>query len=352
MKVLVAMILVLVVSRPTFGESIDLVVGNWKVTPPGSDAIKFGRQRPFVGSFEFSAPPGPLQPVLVSVTLEVPEIHPSKLPQGDWEILVFHDPRECVMVGDSLLQWLGPHRPGDIFTSQLQFTPLVSGRGGFMVYLPQASFGALKVYWCLDLDGRLTYLGNPENSNPGGPLRSTFFRGDSVHFPRTHRVDTETMMFDWEITVSPLLRIQDTSTIHIEFTALEHISDGVGVTVLSNAMEIVNIPHRLNERIAKDQTVIIELNVVPKAVRDVQTVIITLVRDDPSAMHGIKQQRFMVSAIFDKDGNLRYIHDGDPYSFAPDSLLPSGFRPATWSDGMEITVPTSGPTTRYRRWLK
>ncbi len=299
--------------------------------------------RPFVGSFDFVTLPEPLQPTRVNFTFEVLRKH---VPEGDWTMKVYYQPKVMRLMSESTFVWPGPHPVGAIYSGTIEFMPLTSGLHGFSVALKGQEACKLSVHWCLDQDGQLTYLGKPNARTDCNRTTCTFFTDDSVNIVQRVRDPHPGELFSYSITVQPPFVIGDTSTVRYRLTAVEDILDGVDIELTARGIRIVSGPDRIPYPLYRGKVVEVVLRTVPLAISGSHG--ITLGLTEPSeTLHGRRAQGIWCNAVFHDSGELRFVAD-EVLDFIDKALLPTAFRPSESGDNEKIRVSKDGTVKRSR----
>ncbi|MDD3731860.1 MAG: hypothetical protein PHU88_05735 [candidate division Zixibacteria bacterium] len=232
-----------------------------------------GGPRPFVGTFEFETFPKPLTPTRVYFTFEVNDKMYSK-PDDVWVIRLNYHPKGVRMLSDTVYYWPGPHELGNQYNGYFEFVPLCSGKWDFTFCQDGAGWlVALKIAYTLDQDGNVIDIGKEPHVR-GYNIVSTFFNEDSIYF--TQRGIGPRELFKYNFVVKPLFRIGDTSTITYYLTALEDAPDGVDIKVNADNMQIISLPERISKSVFTGDTLILNIKVVPRSIRDEHLIIVNL----------------------------------------------------------------------------
>ncbi len=299
--------------------------------------------RPFVGSFDFVTLPEPLQPTRVNFTFEVLHEH---VPDGDWTMKVYYQPKVMRLMSESTFVWPGPHPVGAIYSGTMEFIPLASGLHGFSVALKGQEGGRLFVTWCLDQDGQLTYLGQPNSRIDCSRTTCTFFNEDSVHIMQQVRDPHPGELFSYSITVQPPFVIGDTSTVRYRLTAVEDILNEIDIRLNALSMQLVSEPNGIPCPLHQGDEVEVVFRVVPLAVRDRQGVVLQL-RLPSETISERRNQPIPCYGVFYDSGELRFIAD-ETLNFIDTVLLPTAFRPSGPGDFETIQVFKDGTIKRSK----
>ncbi len=303
-------------------------------------SLEGGLYCPYRGTFYFELIPEPLKSTRVNFTFEVKDSSIAK-PQHlekDWNILlnVYLDK----ILSDSVFFWPGPHVAGDQFSGSFEVMFIKSGER--KIIFKHDIFGRrrphirrersftnekeleplrpayLEILCCLDYQGNLMYLGKNENKVACDSKTSTFFTEDSIFLSakNTDGVDFKNLMFDYEVIISPTLKIGDTSEVKLLLKATDDYPNGLNLDLESRAYELVSIPSWTSGPISKEEEIELSFGICPLPVRTKWRLNFefekkNLIGDRRSRPRDRKErQQILISAMFDDDGNLQIINNG------------------------------------------
>jgi len=327
-KILLTILLLVSTSYPQINQTI----GDFEkeVSVAG-----LGGPRPFVGTFEFETLPQPLTPTRVYFTFEVNDEMYSK-PDDVWVIRLTYHPKGVRMIGDTVFYWPEPHTLGAQYNGYFEFVPLCSGRWDFTFCQDGAGWlAALKIAYTLDQDGNIIDIGKEAHVR-GYDIVSTFFNEDSIYFTQMGIGPRE--LFEYNFVVKPLFRIGDTSTITYYLTALGDALEGVDIKVNADNMQIISLPERISKPVLTGDTLILNMKVIPRAIRDEHIITVNL-KNEEKDNRDIKHGQIICVSVFNNNGTLRYIHDDKRALPAEQSLLPDAYPEGKYGFDEIVIIP-------------
>ena len=318
MKKIIYIFVILILSSSLFGE-INTIIDNFRDIQRGKVHQQLGRYRPFLGKIEFNSIPEPLQSTTVNFTLKVSEKKIWADTFNCWTIEVKYDNKMMALKSDSVFKWYGSHEIGETFSGSFDLIPLTSGQTGFSIYAKEYGYGNLFIRWCFDETGQLLFLDDPEKYNVVNcyPILTAFFTEDTVIVKNNvlKRETGRTHYFNYEFLITPAFRIGDTSDVRIKLVALKDFNlEERPIEVRLDHFELINTSSLSNESFLRGDTIIIDLTLSPKAVRNIQAIYVYAGAAKPVVCH----------VVFDNNGNLRLIEDQTNWHFKPE-LLPSSY---------------------------
>ncbi|MCH7689470.1 MAG: hypothetical protein IIA17_00305 [candidate division Zixibacteria bacterium] len=283
-----------------------------------SQSFRRGNQpwiRQFVGSFSFQDLPEQLTPVTVDFELVVPDTF-TWGNNEDWILGVHYRQGKVQLLGDSIFTWTGSHKPGDRFWGTLQFEPLASGFYTITLYakpkqtltLMAAITPGLTFGWCLNESGELIYLGNPESKTITCDYVYThFFKGDTVFI--SGGADSR-YLFDYQILVSPIPRIGDTSQFIYKLVAKKDFPNGIDLRLNSRHMKLVSLPDNLGTPLFVGDTLNVTVKAMPLQIQKGQGLSLQFwVEYGNKELGGKGRQWIGCTMHFNTEGNLQFIND-------------------------------------------
>ncbi|UCC44291.1 MAG: hypothetical protein JSU65_14485 [Candidatus Zixiibacteriota bacterium] len=257
---------------------------------------------------EFQTLPQPLTNTKALLTFSV-EKAASIASWPDLELVFRFSERDLEWLSESSVLWPGPKQQGDVLTALVEFKPLTSGHRGFSIEVAGRYNDDTRILWCLNEDGVLESLGEPSQ---GGlrcnALRSTtFFEGDSVTIRPWTPKEPDRFLFTPLVTVSPLFRIGDTTTIHYSLTAVRDVPDDIEITLEFCHFELIDVPRIEGSSLSKGQTLEFDVRTLPLAVRDVHKITLVIRRRLPGRQGYKSEQAVPCSVMFGTDGLLKYV---------------------------------------------
>jgi len=268
----------------------------------------------FVGTFEFESLPQPLKNTRVNFELVAIRDDPDQVTGGDWQIRLLHQENVAKVVSDTLFTWPGPHKRGDRFTGVIEFIPLMSGNWTMIlvnnctgrVPAPEIMiYRGISFQWCLDEDGELHSLDQFGIQSACTGAKTVFLTSDTLHFmqfPHNHGA----FLCDYEIFITPIPHIDDTSTIIFNLKANARVTPLFDVAIGTNSTDILYEVKNFDFSMPSGDSLIFPVRFVPRLVGQICS--INLVFNDRSPNSDRKYQRQSISCgfIFGNDGRLRY----------------------------------------------
>ena len=349
MRIMAILSIVCVLGVATSHSQINEVVGGFdKVVGTKFPRLDHGA-RPFIGEFRFAAMPLPLQAVRVDFTLTVCYDY-RYIGMDPWPIRIQWDSKALAVIGDTLFQWPGQHSLEDQFSGSFEVMPLMSGSGGFSMYLDKLGFidGKLGVKWCIDIDGGLTYLDKLEPKQ--APIECTQCR--CVFFDETdiHVVQREdpSDLFHTEYKITPPFKAGDTSKITYTLTALEDIEDSLSIHVVAEGMTVVSIDQPAARLLKKGDMLALTLHVVPLLRTGVPGITVRVAAPMSETKSDSRCYSIMPCYyILNEDGTLRCISDEHLY-LDDTSVLAKDLPPIEKGDNELINMNLGdGSVSRY-----
>jgi hypothetical protein len=271
----------------------------------------------FVGTFDFERLPQPLQPTKVKFELKaVRDDKPDSSPK-DWRINLIYNDNAVKILSDTIFYWPPPHKIGDIFNGIINFVPMMAGVHAIALDMasgkrnpPAIAFQEdLSFRWLIDEDGILRHLdqysGPIDKRYPSG---SYFFTQDSVYI-KSPPDRWKKEIFEYEITIKPAPKINDTSTIKFRLIANREINDGYEIAYGLNNMDLVIEPKKISRSVIKGEMFDVELGFVPRAIEKNHSIGLTVYNTSDSTRRGSGRQSIGVSFAFDNNMNLKYVYD-------------------------------------------
>lgn len=220
------------------------------------------------------------------------------------------------ILGDSIFTWTGSHKPGDRFSGTLQFEPLASGYHTISVYaktkptmtLYQWVRTGLTFGWCLNENGELLYLGNSDATSIAFDYVYThFFKGDTIVVSggaESH------YLFDYQILVSPIPRIGDTSQFIYKLVAKKDFPNGIDLRLRSRHMKLVSLPDNLGTPLFVGDTLNVTVKAMPLQIQKGQGLSLQFwVEYGNKELGGKGRQWIGCTMHFNTEGNLQFIND-------------------------------------------
>ncbi len=235
---------------------------------------------------------------------------------NDYEFTIGYVERHVELLSDESCVWKGPRNRGDVYTIEIEFLPRESGPhfitlGHRVAESGQQIMDILHLKWCLDGAGEPLYMHTVDSRGDLGssyrPVKTAFFGPDSVDIFRQSVPWKRQALSTNRLTITPPLRIGDTSTIRYYVMATEPLEDGFDFSLKTTHMQVVRLPERADRSIVPGETVIVAVDVVPAAVRNVQSIQFHV--DPDSRNNRSTGHTTYCSALFNDDGSLRYIDD-------------------------------------------
>lgn len=294
---------------------IELVSGRGKRQSLSTEAVNSHIEGKIDGwvdvTFDFQVLPGPLTTAQATLILEIVRGQAGDTFEGDWEFSIGANPTTVKWLSDQTVIWAGNKVHGDQLVVHIEFISVRSGSNGFSFafsHLLGQGYG-VRVAWCLDGDGQLLGLYNPKHNRmvPCTGAGSFFFDQDSVSIPEPNITSDARIPFNTRMTVTPPFRIGDTSTVRFYLTAKETIPGGLDFRFSTVHMAIISFPDRVDYSISAGETVEFAVDVVPAAVRNVQTIGLESDFDFHTTGRESRLSTQACSAVFNEDGSLRYI---------------------------------------------
>ncbi len=315
--------------------------------------------RPFLGSFTVTHLPEPLKVCHVDYEFYVARDDWS-FNDSDWTLQVRYPHNIVTIESDSLFHWPGPHKVGDVYKGGIDFIPLMSGEWTILIAMQRAGSQNINGYdlgfrWCLDEDGDIGYLGKPRLRGCTG-TRVTYFEKDSVAL-RQYVPQSQEHLFTYNIVVSPIPKIGDTSTVYLHLTATRDIANGRDMEIGSMCMEVVKLPECIRNSINENQHIDLEIQIVPHAVNAVHKLSIDFYNPVATSLRekAITSQTIMCFFAFNIDSTLKYA-SLNGLSSIPKDKMPAVFRKRDYHlDLSRITIRTNGEIERkdyLRPWQR
>lgn len=286
--------------------------------------------RPFIGTVNISSLPSPLKETKVDFHLFIPETI-TWIDQSDWIIKLNYSPGKVKLLTDSIFTWYGPHEMGGVFNGTFTFVPMASGFNEFTIYQERSIeklsirsklVPGLKIGWCLDENGDLQFLGNPQFKNIDCyPLKTHYFANDTVYVSGEQQSND---LFDYEIRIYPIPRIDDITTLHFKMMANTDLPDGVDLRIDAYNGQLVSFPENLGASVYKGETVEFQIQYIPMAVASGQKVILQFSRDfGNKTLRAKDRQQIACIFQFNDSGRLRFVNNQAfrvPERYIPTSL--------------------------------
>lgn len=297
----------------------------------GSVDSKYDDGRVIYGSVDFEEFPGPLKPVRVNFSLEVVKPLPKETETAEWHIKIYYFDNVTQIVGDTLFYWPGLHTPGNRFTGSFEFVPLKSGLhticlardGHDGLLLPLKDNRLISFQYCIDEEGELHFLdkylvpNHRERTKENCWTIKTFFIPSDSIIMRQFPSGRETYAFEYEIKISPIPKIGDSSRITYRFKANENLPTGCNLDIVSTGMEIVSKPQKIDMNLNKDQYLEYYFDFVPKSIKGENSFMLDLRYISAKDSDRISTQGIQTRFVFNSDGSLRYINDQPFGNFVP-----------------------------------
>lgn len=293
-----------------------------KNNPPSRDGWPWGRY--FWGSLDLDDPPAPLKPTKVSFTLEAAHGDVPGKEGEDWTVKLFTNTDFVQIIGDSLFNWPGPHKAGDMYSNEFEFIPLVSGLQGISLEIPGTREN-ISVYWCLDMDGNLAYLGRDKATKFNCcKSRVIFFGKDSISFNRHVDIRNSREYFDYFITISPVPKIGDTCVVHYMFKPITDFSSNMGVNLYARCMDFVSISEKPNIPILKGDVIDMYFKFIPAPVKSEHQISLSFTDSVTKGIPPSHNQDIHMLFVFSNDSTLKYFSNSLIY--IDNDLQPANFR--------------------------
>ncbi|PKK84620.1 MAG: hypothetical protein CVT49_02025 [candidate division Zixibacteria bacterium HGW-Zixibacteria-1] len=309
MRTNIALFVFLFICSMTFGQINQTIVFDTTIyhfSPPPRWA--------YVGTFEFQSLPQPLKTTRVNFELEAVREDINQVEVSNWQIRLLNHDNVARVIGDTLFNWPGPHKRGDRYSGSFEFIPLMAGR--WTMVLANNCIGKVPVpdmmlnrgisfQWCIDENGELQYLNQLDMGPSCSVSRAVFITPDTLHFPQfSDRRGLE--LCDYDMIITPIPHIDDTSTIIFNLHANSHITPQYDIAIGTNSTDISFESKNINFNIPAGDNLVIPVKFVPRLARERCS--INLVFNDRSLNSERKYQRQSIACgfIFDDDGKLRY----------------------------------------------
>lgn len=311
-----------------------------KNNPP---ELGFPCDRYYYGDFNIEGRPAPLVSTEVNFTLVA--IRPdgrSKSVSEDWILKIVHNNNATRILGDTILIWPGPHDSGVSFTGSFQFVPLISGNWDVAIsriinsddpvnsisdYISPIAFS-----YCLDEDGQVCYLDRSDKTHSRCTQMNVIFFDSSI-VKTDYYINRPRDIFNYNLKISPLPKIGDTSNLDIQLIAIKGLPNGCDLLIDGYYMEYLSQPKPIHRTVNIGDKIDLNIRFVPARVRDGHKIVIKLSDLSMSNLRDGLQQVTPLKFIFDNDGNLRYLsHSGFPGM--TEDKLPDAFPPKESSQNL------------------
>ena len=282
--------------------------------------------RPFIGTIEFQNEPAPMKQTTVHFQLEIPEESPWQ-DEKDWVLRLDYTKGKVQILTDTIFYWSGPHREGDRYSGSITFIPKASGHYGITIYLdPESKLlplysltPGMKFSWCLDENGGLQFLGNPQFKNVECyPLTTHFFEGDSVILAG---VQQSRFLFDYEVLLTPIPTLEDTLHLVYKLTANTDLTTGVDLRIDAYNLKIVSFPDDLSAPLFTGQSLEVVIKAVPVKTPTGHSIVLQFWKEyGNKSLRATDRQTIMCQFQFDDNGRLRFVYN-QPFK-VPDRYIP------------------------------
>ncbi|MFZ5979669.1 MAG: hypothetical protein ACOYVF_03475 [Candidatus Zixiibacteriota bacterium] len=326
-------LLILVLTISSCYSQVNTVIGDYEKEVNWSGD---GGPRPFIGTFNFETIPEPLKPTRVDFTLEVnSDIYVNQ--DDKWEVILNYPHKGVQLLCDTVFTWAGPHIIGDQYTGYFEFVPLCSGNWRFLLHLNGVSMiSALDFAFKLNQDGNIVALGKTKDVRGYEiPICTFFNNNDSVFIGQQGHVSDE--LFEYNYVVKPIFNVGDTSVIIYYLTALENAPNGVDIEINVDNMDVITLPKKISKPVLKGDTLILNLQVVPRAIKDEHRIIIIL-KNNKHTDNDYKQSIITCGSVFNDDGTARFIRD-DLGTTIKHELLPNVYPVGNPGNDEAIIIP-------------
>ncbi|MCH9025303.1 MAG: hypothetical protein IH931_08210, partial [candidate division Zixibacteria bacterium] len=152
------------------------------------------------------------------------------------------------------------------------------------------------------------YLGNPESKTITCEfVRTHFFKGDTLVVSGG---SGSHYLFDYQILVSPIPRIGDTSQFIYKLVAKKDFSNGIDLRLNSRHMKLVSLPDNLGTPLFVGDTLNVTVKAMPLQIQKGQGLSLQFwVEYGNKSLGGKGRQRIGCLLHFDKKGILQFIND-------------------------------------------
>ena len=268
----------------------------------------------FVGTFEFESLPQPLKNTRVNFRLEAIRDEPDNGEPNDWQIRLLYQNNAARVVSDTLFIWPGPHKHGDSYSGYIEFIPLMSDKWTMVlinncagkVPAPEMMiYHGISFQWCLNEDGELQYLDQIDSCPWCSAAKAVFITPDTLHFMQ-FPYEKGSFLCDYDIYVTPIPHINDTSTIIFSLHANSNITPQYDIAIGTYSVDISYESNNVDFNISPGDNLVVSVNFIPRLAGRICS--INLVFNDRSLNSKDKYQRQSIACgfIFDDDGKLRY----------------------------------------------
>ncbi len=301
MKKIIMLILFLFIVCSAINAEIKQILDNFPPIP----MVESFRARNIHGTFEFVNLPEPLKVTTINFTLEIAEFPPSAS-EWDWTLRLPISDNNIKMLSDSLVIWKGPHKVGDIFTGTIEFIPLSSGLHGLTLSVIEI-MNDFSIEWVFDENRNLLALDNQYVSRAYDYLNTFYFEEDSIFLNYNH--PTKNRPFMYEVTIKPIPKIGDTSTVHVRLIANTDFPNGLDLELISGRVNIVSNPNYVDYPILKNQVIDLNFDIVPDSFNLRHGFHLFAYNDILNKSDHKKEYHMSINFLFNEDGSLRFVLD-------------------------------------------